>query len=102
MGRMENAETNNLKHYIREIMELIFSLSNSQRQISLTALDLQALALGKKHQIEKAIDNVDDLDDLIGKLIRRLEKLIDCYAAWDNPVEYSSDNEWDEIRQNQD
>jgi hypothetical protein len=86
---MENEETNNLKHrIIHETTELIFSLSNSQRQISLTALDLQSLALSKKHQIEKAIHNVDDLDDLIGQLIEYLGKLIDCDPILDNPLEY--------------
>jgi hypothetical protein len=85
---MENEETGKLNHNIHETMELIFSLSNSQRQLSLTALDLQALALGKKHQIEKAIDNVDDLDHLIGKLIRHLEKLIECDTFRNNSLEY--------------
>lgn len=88
---MEIEETDNLKHRIHETAELIFSLSNSQRQISLTALDLQALALGKKHQIEKAIDNVDDLDDLISKLIEYLEKLIECNNLRNNPLEYPPD-----------
>jgi hypothetical protein len=93
---MENEESGNLKHDIHETAELIFSLSNSQRQISLTALDLQALALGKKHQIEKAIDNVDDLDDLIGRLIDYLEKLLDCNIARNNSLQnqYPPDNSY--------
>lgn len=89
---MENEETSNLKQRaIHETVELIFSLSNCLRQISLTALDLQALALGKKHQIERAIDNVDDLDDLIHGLIDYLEKLIDCDTIRDNSLEYPRD-----------
>lgn len=89
---MESNETGSfLKHRIHETAELIFSLSNSQRQISLTALDLQALALGKKHQIEKAIDNVDDLDDLIGRLIKYLEKLVECSTHWNKPPDNPPD-----------
>ena len=83
---MDNIENGGLEHRIHETAELIFSLSNSQRQISLAALDLQALALGKKRQIEKAIDNVDDLDHLIGRLIKYLAKLVDCETTRINPI----------------
>ncbi|HBF39571.1 MAG TPA: hypothetical protein DDW50_19910 [Firmicutes bacterium] len=77
---MEN-KMNDLKPSIDQIIELIAALSNSMRQLSLSALDLQALALSKKHQIEKKIDMVDDLGDTIDELIRFLMRLIPCYIA---------------------
>lgn len=70
-----------LKSRIDQVADLIATLSASARQTSLVALDLQALALTKKHQIEKAIDNVNDLEGIIGQLIEFLEKLICFYIV---------------------
>jgi hypothetical protein len=78
IGLMET-EADNLKNNIDQVTGLIYNLSNSTRQLSLCALDLQSLCLSKKHQIEKAIDNVYDLESVIGRLIELLEKLICCY-----------------------
>ena len=75
---MEN-EMNDFKPSIDQVIELIASLSNSMRQLTLSALDLQALALSKKHQIEKKLDMVDDLGDTIDELIQFLMRLIPNY-----------------------
>jgi hypothetical protein len=77
---MEN-EIDNLKPCIDQTIELIAALSNSMRQLSLSALDLQALALSKKNQIEKEIDMVDDLGDTVDGLIQFLARLIPCYIT---------------------
>jgi hypothetical protein len=55
------------------------------RQLSLSALDLQSLALSKKHQIEKKIDMVDDLGDIIDDLIHLLGQMSSDYIAQQNP-----------------
>ena len=85
---MEN-EMNDLRpssvQTIVQTIELIAALSNTMRQLSLSALDMQGLALSKKHQIEKKIDMVDDLGDSIGELIHFLARLIPDYIAQFGP-----------------
>ncbi len=71
---MENERC--IRHRIDWLTGLIASLSGTSRQLSLTALDLQSLALTKKHQLEAAIDRVDDLGDIITQLIRELKAQI--------------------------
>ncbi len=71
---MENERC--IRQRIDWLTGLIASLSGSSRQLSLTALDLQSLALTKKHQLEAASDRVDDLGDIITKLICELEAQI--------------------------
>jgi hypothetical protein len=77
---MEN-EVDNLTLYIDQVTGLIGSLSNSLRQMTLSALDMQALALSKKHQIERQIDKIDDLGTAMGKLIEFLNILVNCYIT---------------------
>ena len=77
---MEN-EVDNLTFFIDQVAGLIASLSNSMRQMSLGALDLQSLAFSKKRQIEQHIDSIDDLGATIGKLIKFLDILINCYIT---------------------
>jgi hypothetical protein len=77
---MENQiEIDHLKIYIDQTTELIAAFSNSMRQLSLCALDLQSLALSKRHRIEKQIDAVADLGNIIEELIQFQTKLISCY-----------------------
>ncbi|HBE76998.1 MAG TPA: hypothetical protein DDW65_04340 [Firmicutes bacterium] len=79
---MENEiEIDYLKIYIDQTTELIAAFTNSMRQLSLSALDLQALALSKRHRIEKQIDAVDDLGNIIEELIQFQAKLIACYIS---------------------
>lgn len=77
---MEN-EVNNLNICIDQVTGLIASLTNSLRQLSLGAIDLQALALSKKHQIKQPIDCIDDLGTIIDQLIKYLNVLVDMYIA---------------------
>lgn len=77
---MEN-EVDNLTLRIDQVTGLIASLSNSLRQLSLGALDLQALALSKKHQIKQTIDRIDDLGSIVGELIKFLNILVNCYIT---------------------
>ena len=80
---------NDIKPSINHTIELIAALSSTMRQLSLSALDMQGLALSKKNQIEKKIDMIDDLGDAIDELIRSLKRLIPCYIAQDRPDDYS-------------
>jgi hypothetical protein len=67
------------------LVEIIGCLSNSQRQLTLSALDYQALGLAKRHEKEKAIELVDELGKVLEILIKALKKevgdlanLVDC------------------------
>jgi hypothetical protein len=83
---MEN-EVNNLNIYIEQVTGLIASLTNSLRQLSLGAIDLQALALSKKHQIQRPIDCIDDLGAIIEELIKFLNVLVDSYIMRFNQLD---------------
>jgi hypothetical protein len=65
-----------LKSRNEELTELIGSLSNSQRQLTLCALDYQALGLAKRHEREKAIELADELGKVLEILIRSLKKKV--------------------------
>ncbi len=78
-------EMHDLKPSINYTIELIAALSNTMRQLSLSALDMQSLALSKKHQIEKKIDMVDDLGDIVDDLIHLLRQMSSDYIAEQNP-----------------
>ncbi len=78
-------EMPDIKPSINYTVELIAALSNTMRQLSLSALDLQSLALSKKHQIEKKIDMVDDLGDIVDDLIHLLGQMSSDYIAQQNP-----------------
>ncbi len=78
-------EMHDLKPSINYTIELIAALSNTMRQLSLSALDMQSLALSKKHQIEKKIDMVDGLGDIVDDLIHLLGQMSSDYIAEQNP-----------------
>jgi hypothetical protein len=56
------------------LIDMIDSLSNSRRQLTLSALDYQALGLAKRHEKEKAIDLADELGKVLEILIITLKK----------------------------
>lgn len=63
------------RHRVDQTIMIINALSNTIRQLSLSALDLQAMALSKKHQMEAAVDRVDDLGDVLDEYIALLKEL---------------------------
>ena len=80
-------EDGNLTLRIDQIAGLLASFSNSLRQLSLSALDLQALALSKKHQIEHHIERIDDLGVIISKLIHSLSIIENCQIQFEPLVD---------------
>jgi hypothetical protein len=66
------------------LINMIDSLSNSRRQLTLSALDYQALGLAKRHEKEKAIDLADELGKVLEILIITLKKET---ARLTNPLE---------------
>jgi hypothetical protein len=68
---MDNQE---LKSYDEELVELIGRLCNSQRQLTLSALDYQALGLAKRHEKERAIKLADEMGKILEFLIKSLKK----------------------------
>jgi hypothetical protein len=76
---MENIKTESWpkdQAKIECLCALISSLSLTERNLTLSALDYQSMGLSKKHQIEAAIDRAANvgkvLDDLIG-LLRKID-----------------------------
>jgi hypothetical protein len=82
---MEN-DLRELRYWIDQMTGLIYTLSNCLRQLSLSALDLQSMAISKKTQIEQAIDNVDAVEEIIADLLEFLAKLIDCFLECFGPI----------------
>ncbi|HYH04033.1 MAG TPA: hypothetical protein VEC37_13100 [Bacillota bacterium] len=68
------------KSHTDELVEMIASLSNSQRQLTLSALDYQALGCAKRHEKENAIEIADDLGCVLKVLIRALKQKV-CHLA---------------------
>ncbi len=64
-----------VRHRVDQTIMIINALSNTIRQLSLSALDLQAMAHSKKHQMEAAVDRVDDLGDVLDEYIALLKEL---------------------------
>jgi hypothetical protein len=65
-----------LKPRNEELVELISCLSNSQRQLTLSALDYQGLGLAKRHEKERAIELADEMAKVLEILIKSLKKKI--------------------------
>lgn len=74
-------ETDEVKNKVDQLVVIIGSLSASQRMLTQSALDLQALGLAKKHQIEESIDRADELGDILGTLIELLQKVTDRFVC---------------------
>lgn len=59
---------------IDRLTMIISSLSLSERNLTLSALDFQSMGLSKKHQIEAAIERADELGKVLDDLIDSLKK----------------------------
>ena len=73
----ETEGTEEFKLNYEHLVSAIASLSASQRFLSQSALDLQALALAKKRQIKAAINNAAEVGEILTGLIQLLEQKID-------------------------
>lgn len=74
------SEYEELKSLSCDLIEMIASLSNSQRQLTLSALDYQALGFAKRHEKENAVDRADDLGCVLELLIKVLKEKVGCLA----------------------
>ena len=62
------------------IANLIGSLTSSQRQLTVSALDLQSLAFAKKHQIKDSINRAVELGEIQQRYIKILMGLTDRFV----------------------
>lgn len=58
------------------LIHMIEALSNTKRQLTLSALDFQALTLAKKSEKEDAIEQADDVGEILEVLIDLLNRVI--------------------------
>lgn len=58
---------------VDQLVSFIASLSTSQHLLIETALGFQSLAMAKKHHIKMAIDQANDVGEIIGRAIEALE-----------------------------
>ncbi len=65
---------------IEFLTALISSLSLSERNLTLSALDFQSMGLSKKHQIEAAIERAANLGKVLDDLILLLRKASISYC----------------------
>ncbi len=63
------------------LINLIASLSASQRQLTISAIDLQSLALVKKRQIKSTIDRAMILGEIQDLYIKELMTTTECYLS---------------------
>ncbi|HEY8463309.1 MAG TPA: hypothetical protein VIM29_04685 [Bacillota bacterium] len=75
------SEAEELKSLDDELVAMIATLSNSQRLLTLSALDYQSLGLAKRHEKEKAIQIADDLRKVLEVLIKLLKKKVGWLAS---------------------
>lgn len=64
------------RHAVDRLVGLIVTLSSGQKQITQTALDLQALALSKKREIKVQLDLSDKMAEMMENLMGCLEELL--------------------------
>jgi hypothetical protein len=79
-----------LKSRNQELAEMIGCLCNSQRQLTLSALDYQAIGLAKRHEKETAVELADALGEVLEVLIKSLKKQV-CYLS--NLIDNESQSE---------
>ena len=60
---------------LEHLIAFIASLTGSQKLLTQTALDFQSLGIAKKHHIEEAIDQAEDLGDVLEIMIKLLKKV---------------------------
>ena len=75
------------RHAVDRLVGLLVTLSSGQKQITQTALDLQALALSKKREIKVQLDLSDQLADMMQILVNNLEELIPCCSWYEKEEE---------------
>lgn len=61
---------------LNHLIHMIEALSNTKRQLTLSALDFQALGLAKKSEKEDAIKQADAVGDTLEVLIDLLNQVI--------------------------
>lgn len=64
------------RNRLDHLIHMIEALSNTKRQLTLCALDFQALGLAKKSEKEDAIDQADGVGDILEVLIDLLNQAI--------------------------
>lgn len=64
------------KNRLDQLIVTIERLSNSKRQLSLSALDFQSMGLASKHQKEKAIEQAEEVGDVLEDLIKLLKQVV--------------------------
>jgi hypothetical protein len=67
---------------LEKLTGIITGLSAGQRQLTQTALDLQCLALAKKHQIKEQIDLAEELGDVLEILVHLLKETTEEFAGY--------------------
>jgi len=61
---------------LNQLIAIIEKLSSSQRQLSLSALDFQALVFTGKRRKEKAVAAAEEMQDVLEDLIKLLKKVL--------------------------
>ena len=69
---------NKKKLFLDHLVLTIGSLSTSEKLLSQSALDFQAMGLAKKHQIEAAIDRAAELGKVLNRFINLLERVVNA------------------------
>jgi hypothetical protein len=64
----------------KDLAEMISCLCDSRRQLTLSALDYQAIGLAKRHEREDAVELADALGEVVEILIESLKKQV-CYLS---------------------
>ena len=81
--RETSEDTERIAIKIDHIVGLITNLTTIQRQLTVSAMDLQSLALAKKRQMKDSIDRAIEIGDIQEIYIKMLMKLtgrfINCF-----------------------
>lgn len=75
---------------VDQLANLIVNLSASQKQVTQTALDIQTLAQGKKREIKTQLELSDELAEVLGQLICKMEEIVPFLAC---PVTEAGESE---------
>lgn len=66
--------------YNKELVAMIGTLTEIRRQLTLSAIDYQALGLAKRHEKEQAIELADEVGKVLAILIKSLRKKIEAFS----------------------
>lgn len=64
------------RNRLDHLIHVIEALSNTKRQLSLSALDFQALTLARKSEQEDAIRQADQIGEILESLIQILAQVL--------------------------